>query len=247
MTPVRYARECVRRGWPVFPAGPDKAPLTPHGFHDASRDRDTILRWFRDHPDALLAIPTGRKSGLLILDIDPAGAEWYHEHASDLKCGVVVRSRRGHHLYYTLPAGIEIGRRIGWLPGVDVLGGDGYAIAWFAHGHQVIGDMDDIGPPPSWLLEQPQKGRNSRIRKGNGSAKITETNRNNHLTQLAGLLASQGYDEAAHRRPDPGTGGDLWSEHSGGGVSRGPGTRGRADRRSSRAVVSVVYFDRRVG
>src|SRR5687768_17246154 len=110
MTPVRYARECVRRGWPVFPAGPDKAPLTPHGFHDASRDRDTILGWFRDHPDALLAIPTGRESGLLILDIDPAGADWYHAHASDLKCGYVVRSRRGHHLYYTLPAGIEIGR-----------------------------------------------------------------------------------------------------------------------------------------
>ena len=171
------------------------------GFTTHRVTRTPFVGWFRDHPDALLAIPTGHESGLLILDIDPPGADWYHANATDLKCGYVVRTQRGHHLYYTLPAGIEIGRRIGWLPGVDVLGGDGYAIAWFAHGYEAIGDMDDIGPPPPWLLEQLQKGngnsRNSRLRSGNGSAKITESYRNNHLTQLAGMLASQGYDEAA--------------------------------------------------
>jgi hypothetical protein len=31
---------------PVFPCAPDKAPLTEHGFHDASRSIEQIAEWW---------------------------------------------------------------------------------------------------------------------------------------------------------------------------------------------------------
>jgi len=178
---LTHARDCVRRGWPVFPVSHAKAPLTQHGFHDASRDKATIIDWWKQWPDALLAIPTGSESGLFILDIDPEGADWYAEHSTELTAGFIVKTRRGHHLYYRLPEGVEIGRRIGCpVPGVDVLAGNGYAVFWPACGHEFVGDPDDIGPPPQWLLDEI-------LASGAVANSANPANQNGKLAGLAGL------------------------------------------------------------
>lgn len=57
-------------GRPVFPCGPHKRPLTPKGFKDASRDPNTIRRWWTEHPEALIGMPTGRASRVFVLDVD---------------------------------------------------------------------------------------------------------------------------------------------------------------------------------
>ena len=62
---LRYAA----RGWPVFPCR-GKIPLTAHGFRDASMDAATIEAWWRENPDALISVATGRASGVVVLDID---------------------------------------------------------------------------------------------------------------------------------------------------------------------------------
>src|SRR5690606_16591863 len=62
---------------PIFPAAPSKAPLTPHGFRDASTDPEQISAWWQRWPDALVAVPTGRQSGILVVDIDPEALPWY--------------------------------------------------------------------------------------------------------------------------------------------------------------------------
>lgn len=208
MSVLTHARDCVRRGWPVFPVSHSKTPLTPHGFHDASLDKDTIVAWWRQWPDALLAIPTGTESGLFVLDIDPDGADWYAEHAVDLAAGYIAKTRRGHHLYYRLPEGVEIGRRIGCpVPGVDVLAGNGYAVFWPACGNQTVGDPDDIGPPPAWLLNEILAGAPAAIPaisataravgsknsgNSNGGRRIKTGERNDWLASFAGRLRSQG-------------------------------------------------------
>ena len=56
---------------PVFPCGEGKkTPLSPHGFQDATTDADQLRRWGGLWPNANLAIPTGERSGLIVLDVD---------------------------------------------------------------------------------------------------------------------------------------------------------------------------------
>lgn len=69
---VRYARS----GWPVFPCRPDgtpppewKAPLTEHGFCDATTDLGIIRAWWDRWPDANVGIATG-VPGPDVLDVD---------------------------------------------------------------------------------------------------------------------------------------------------------------------------------
>lgn len=72
------AEPLLLRGWPVFPVTPmgDKAPLTKHGFKDASLDRAQIAEWSRRFPDANVSVPTGPVTDLAVLDIDgPEGEQ----------------------------------------------------------------------------------------------------------------------------------------------------------------------------
>src|SRR5579872_2615637 len=75
MTPLDMALRYADCGWPVFPCqwqqGPArKRPLTPNGFHDAVTDSERINIWWQTWPDALIGVPTGRGSQLVILDVD---------------------------------------------------------------------------------------------------------------------------------------------------------------------------------
>lgn len=58
-------------GVPVFPCVPlQKNPLTEHGFHDASTEASVVSGWWRQWPDANVAMPTGFASGIDVVDID---------------------------------------------------------------------------------------------------------------------------------------------------------------------------------
>jgi hypothetical protein len=64
-----YAIEYAKRGWPVFPVGPNKRPWTKHGVYSASTDPSVFLTfdWGRG---ASIGIATGEISGIDVLDID---------------------------------------------------------------------------------------------------------------------------------------------------------------------------------
>ena len=40
------------RDVPFFPCGPNKKPLTKHGFKDATTESQTIRGWWAEHPNA---------------------------------------------------------------------------------------------------------------------------------------------------------------------------------------------------
>lgn len=61
----------AQAGIPVFPCvRGGKQPLTAHGFHSASKDPRQVHRWWSRAPEANIGIPTGRPSGLVVVDVD---------------------------------------------------------------------------------------------------------------------------------------------------------------------------------
>jgi Bifunctional DNA primase/polymerase, N-terminal len=120
--------------WPVFPLIPgEKAPITAHGFHNATTDHRQIEKWFRDFPDRNIGIATGAP-GPDVLDIDrhPGGSGFgsYHRlRAEGLvpDAAALVRTPNGGmHAYYT-----GTGQRSGSLPAhhIDYRARGGYVAA----------------------------------------------------------------------------------------------------------------------
>jgi Bifunctional DNA primase/polymerase, N-terminal len=88
-TMLEWALAYASAGYPVFPvhairngacscggiAGckPGKHPvgkLAPRGLLDATIDAGVITSWWHKMPDANIGVPTGRRSGLVVLDVD---------------------------------------------------------------------------------------------------------------------------------------------------------------------------------
>lgn len=129
-------------GRPVFPvyfrAEPDgkvkKAPLTKHGFHDATLDPAQITKWWNTWPDAGIGMPCGPASGLMAIDYDVDEAvnvhnvrEEFHERF-DLPQTLLVASVRGG-LHEYLRYAPDVGRLIHAIhPSVDILGEGGYVV-----------------------------------------------------------------------------------------------------------------------
>jgi len=86
---LRAALRNAERGLPIIPLWPrygdecacgdadcksqGKHPighLVPNGFKDATTDQETISRWWREYPEAGIGMPTGSRSGMIVIDVD---------------------------------------------------------------------------------------------------------------------------------------------------------------------------------
>ncbi len=125
-------------GIPVFPCVPGgKQPLTPNGFHDATSEARTVQRWWERTPEANIGLPSGTRSGVLVVDIDvhPGGSgfaafERARSHGLADAWGWLVRTPSGGiHAYYPAAPGQE--QRSWQVPGahVDFRGDGGYVVA----------------------------------------------------------------------------------------------------------------------
>lgn len=112
-----------------------KRPLTRNGFWDAATDPGVIGAWWRRWPGANVGVPTGRRSGLLVLDVDPGAGGDASLEALERARGAAPRTARartgggGSHLYFRYPAGIAVANSASFLgPGLDVRGEGGYVV-----------------------------------------------------------------------------------------------------------------------
>ena len=131
---LRYSRA----DWPVFPCLPgQKAPVTKHGFLDATTDPDKITWWWSRNPDRNVAIATGAPGpDVLDVDVHQEGngfAALNRLHREGLLDGATAYIRTpsgGLHTYF---AGSEQGN--GRLPRhhLDFRSKGGYAVAPPSH------------------------------------------------------------------------------------------------------------------
>lgn len=136
----------VRRGIPVFPCEPGgKRPLTADGFLEATIDEARIRRWWGRWPQANVAIPTGERSGLLVLDVDAGGgtdslALLELSRGQSPKTAWSQTGEGGQHLYFRYPSRQELQEGGLYMQGIrnsqgllgvglDVRGEGGYVVA----------------------------------------------------------------------------------------------------------------------
>ena len=123
------------RGWLVFPIAPNgKEPhpmLGPAGgHHHATTDREIIKQWWEEDPTANIGISL-EPSGLVALDVDKGkgGMDSLAEIDSELAGSLTVLTGSGGlHVFYRRTDVSQARRKIGFLPGLDLLG-LGYVVA----------------------------------------------------------------------------------------------------------------------
>lgn len=211
----------AQRGIPVFPCKRgEKKPLTVNGFKDATTHRSRITAWWNHWPNANIGIPTGERSGILVLDVDidkwgagTLGA--LTEKHGELPPTLTVRTGSGGlHYYFRYPAGENIRSKAGELgPGLDHRAEGGYVVAppsCTEGPYEVLDDLP-LADPPGWLTEALRAPHIYRSEKADRAAGriataisadvdgplIPEGTRDNTLFKIGCKLRSQGHDEAA--------------------------------------------------
>jgi putative DNA primase/helicase len=136
--PVDAALAYAAEGLPVFPCSPqNKRPLTLRGFKDATTESAQIREWWKKWPQAMIGVPTGQISGLLVLDVDVDPAknidgfatlgDLERDHGAIPDTLSSTTPRGGGHYYFAWHSGIR--NSAGTLgSGLDVRGDGGYII-----------------------------------------------------------------------------------------------------------------------
>ncbi len=162
MAALRYAE----LGYRVFPCVPGtKAPLTEHGFHDASAEVEQIERWWAQHPGANIGIPT---EGLIVIDIDGEPNAWPGDpdrSANLAQTAMALTPRGGRHCVFRRPADKSWRCTESRLaPKVDTRTDGGYIVAppsvvegkayrW-APDLELDAPADRLPEPPAWLAQE---------------------------------------------------------------------------------------------
>src|SRR5262245_52175344 len=155
-------------GYPVFPCVPGgSAPLTEHGFLDATADAERIGRWWSWQPAANVAIAT---AGLVVVDVDPPEGgghnPWLRDDPNKLlelaAAPTALTPRGGRHHVFRKPPGRPWRCTAGRLgPNVDTRSDGGYIVVapsvrpdgayrW-APGCGLDAPPERLPEPPPWL------------------------------------------------------------------------------------------------
>jgi hypothetical protein len=200
--------------WPVFPLCPGgKVPAISrerggHGCNDATLDLKRIEAWWDQYPDANIGVATGRRSGLLVIDIDPRKTPDWLASVNTLKLPPTFTVRTvsgGFHLYFALPADSPISIGADLLPGIDWRGNGGYVVGAGSLVNDVTYEIVRscaIAPAPKQLLERiicHRKGPRVAARDTSGHMAIPEGKRNDQLFRIGCALRRFGIElDAIH-------------------------------------------------
>lgn len=140
---AEHAQYYAGHGLAVFPLWPrTKAPMTPHGFTDATTDATQVRKWWESTPDANIGIACGAASGGLLaidLDVDEERDEdglrtlhqWESERGELAETATAITGRGGVHLLYRTetPPRCSTDQTPDKRVGIDIRGEGGYIVA----------------------------------------------------------------------------------------------------------------------
>jgi putative DNA primase/helicase len=200
------ALDYANQGYAVFPCE-KKKPLTDNGFKDATTDETQIREWWRRWPNAQVALPTGRRNNLFVVDLDSQQAQEDAKRWNLPETFIVETRPCRMQLWFQQPLEIETKCSTGILaPKVDTRGDGGYVIAPPSIHHEtrapyrIVKNIPyaDAGMLPAFILRPEKNGAS-----GNGAAprlrgdKIPRGSHDSELTRIAGKLRRDGLEEGA--------------------------------------------------
>jgi putative DNA primase/helicase len=178
-----------KHGIPIFPVDhrnkrpipkrdPDPTGKHPRGiprtggFYKATCDPIIITHWWKENRRALIAMPTGARSGVWVIDVDTAeehgissvdGWETLLEQHEPLDTREHRSSSGGPHVFFTWREDQPLGCSSGDLPkGISIKGEGGYVLmppsVRKGRPYVVYRDIDPVDAP-QWLIDKIQAGK----------------------------------------------------------------------------------------
>jgi hypothetical protein len=191
---LEAALSYAEQGWPVFPCR-GKLPRLSNGFKGATRDAGLIQGWWSQWPDASIGIPTGKASGLVVLDVDPRNGgnesllDLLERNKAELPRTKSVKTGGGGAHFYFAMNGTPIATAQ-LAPGLDRKGEGGYVIAPNSRGYEWT-RTEPLAELPPWLANGTKRNNHATTV---GEA-IGEGERNATLTSLAGTMRRRNMGE----------------------------------------------------
>jgi hypothetical protein len=146
----RHAQEYMRRGWPIFPVGgvDGKRPLVKWGDIVATLD-EQVREWLQVLPVTGWGLPTGSRSGIVVVDIDGGEAPSWATPT------YTVTTPRGFHLYYATDERIKNSVKA-LADNVDVRGEGGFVVLPGSRrpdGTEYVEAGGEMAPLPAEVVE----------------------------------------------------------------------------------------------
>ena len=146
----------TRFGWRVFPVRSNKAPVCPHGFHDATEDPAEIRQLFSRYSVPAIGVATG-PSLLCVIDLDVKhgadGRQWWGRQ-QQVKTATAQTPSGGRHVYFRAPELREIPSSVATLaPNVDVRADNACIIV--PPSQTAAGNYKWISPPENGIADMP--------------------------------------------------------------------------------------------
>lgn len=203
------ALKYAKYGWHVFPVTQSKTPFPKtNGCKDATTDEMEIRKFWDRFPDANIAIATGRKSGIFVLDVDvkdfKTGAESLD--ALEKEFGALPDSVEcltwsgGRQIYFKYPKDAEIYNsqsKIG--KDLDIRGEGGYVVApgsivnGRSYEWEVAHHPDDVpvADAPGWLIDKAMEVKKEKYKLPEGD--IPQGSQDDEMFRFACSLKGQGF------------------------------------------------------
>ena len=199
-----------------------KHPMLPKWPERATQDADVINGWWNKNPKANLGIVAGKKSGIVVLDVDPrhGGDESLklleEKHGKFPDTLRAITGGDGEHIIFRYPEGQTIKNKTSVAPGLDIRSDNGQIVAApsvHASGKSYKWKNNlmetAIAEMPDWLLKmliaEPEPKRQAeisvktdcKINASPATSHIEEGRRNDRLTSIAGSLWKKGLSKEA--------------------------------------------------
>ena len=186
-------------GIPIFPVKADKSPYIYSWQDKATTDPLIVQKWWRQWPEANVAMPTGDKSGFVAVDVDVKNGVDGYESLSSIEAMFGVQGTRrietpsgGIHLIYSCNQWVK--NRVGILDGIDVRGDGGYIVAQGSvidgSAYKVIHDV----PPEEMTMDMVSWINDTQNTKSPSKVGVAKGERNTEIFKLASSYRGQNLD-----------------------------------------------------